>query len=101
MSAAGWCRWDGSTLELRIRTLPRARVSVIVGPHGDSLLVRIAAPPVDGKANRALTALLAGEFGAPRGNIEIRRGQFSRDKLVRIQRAGRIPAGLRELLVIA
>jgi uncharacterized protein (TIGR00251 family) len=101
LSGPGWYRWDGATLELRIRAQPRARASAIVGPHGDSLRVRIAAPPVDGKANRALAALLAEEFGAPRGGIEIRRGQAARDKLVRIQSPGRIPAGLRELLVIA
>lgn len=100
MSSPAWYRWDGSTLVLRIRAQPRARASAIVGPHGDSLRVRIAAPPVDGKANQTLTDLLAKEFGTPRNSVEVRRGLGGRDKLVQIHSPTRVPAGLQGLLAI-
>ncbi len=101
MSVPGWYRWHGTVLELRIRAQPRARTSALVGPHGDSLRVRIAAPPVDGKANQVLIALLAREFGVARSRVEIRHGQVGRGKLVRIESPGRIPASLEHLLTIA
>lgn len=101
MSAPGWSRRHGTVLELHIRAQAAARTSVLVGPYGDSLRVRIAAPPVDGKANQALVALLAREFGVARSRVEIRRGQVGRDKLVRIESPGRIPASLEHLLTIA
>ena len=47
---------------------------------------RLAAPPVDGKANEALIALLSKEFGVPKRNIEIIKGMTSKQKVVVIDR---------------
>ena len=71
---------------LSVRVIPRSSKSRIDGRRGDALLVRLAAPPVDGVANEALIDLLAREFQRPKRDISILSGQTSRDK--RIQIAG-------------
>jgi uncharacterized protein (TIGR00251 family) len=71
-------------LTLHILVQPRASRSEIVGPHGDALKVRLAAPPVDGAANEELVRLLAREYGVPRGAVEIVSGLSSRRKTVRV-----------------
>jgi uncharacterized protein (TIGR00251 family) len=46
--------------------------------------VRVAAPPIEGRANKALCKLLAKAGGVPRTSVEIVHGEGSRDKLVRL-----------------
>jgi uncharacterized protein (TIGR00251 family) len=83
-----------------VRVVPRAGRTRVAGTRGDALVVRLAAPPVDGAANDALIAALAELFGRPRRDIEIVSGLSSRDKRVRISglsaadAAGRIDAAL-------
>ena len=50
-----------------------------------ALLVRLAAPPVEGAANDALIAFLAERLGCPRRHVTIAAGELSRDKRVRIE----------------
>lgn len=50
----------------------------------EALLVRVTAPPVDGKANAALCRLLADQLGVPRTAVAVVRGSSARDKLVRV-----------------
>jgi uncharacterized protein (TIGR00251 family) len=52
---------------------------------GGVLRVRVTAPPADGKANAALTKLLAEFLEVPRGEIKIVRGTTSRNKLVEVE----------------
>ncbi len=72
-------------VRIKIRVQPRARRSAIDGVHGDALKVRVAAPPVDGKANAAVVAVLARELGVARSAVSITLGEGSRDKVVAIQ----------------
>jgi uncharacterized protein len=74
---------DGVVLTLHIQ--PGAKKTEIVGLHGDALKIRLAAPPVDGKANAALLAFLARKVGAGRTALELVSGQTSRTKRVRIE----------------
>lgn len=53
--------------------------------RGDAILVRLAAPPVDGAANDALIAFLAETLGVPRRSVAIVSGETSRDKRVEIE----------------
>jgi uncharacterized protein (TIGR00251 family) len=73
-----------SGISFRVRVVPRAGRTVIAGERGDALLVRLAAAPVEGAANEALVATLAGILGCPRRDIVIASGERSRDKVVRI-----------------
>lgn len=53
--------------------------------HGERVKLRLAAPPVEGKANAALIEFLAGYFGVPRRNVTIVSGVKSRSKRVAIE----------------
>ena len=66
--------------QLAVRAVPRAGRTSIAGERGGALLVRLAAPPVEGAANDALVALLAELLGVPRRAVSIMAGQRSRDK---------------------
>jgi uncharacterized protein (TIGR00251 family) len=52
--------------------------------RGDAILIRLAAPPVEGAANAALIAFLSEALDLPRRNIAVIGGEKSRDKRVRI-----------------
>ena len=86
---------DESAL-LRVRVQPRARRDEVVGDRAGAVVIRLAAPPVDGKANAALCAFVAKAAGVPRSRVEIVRGATSRDKVVRV--AGVAEADLRRAL---
>ena len=72
------------TTDLAVTAAPRASRSEIVGLHGDRLKVRLAAPPVDGAANKELEKLLAKALDVPRSSVEVVRGLSGRSKTVRI-----------------
>jgi uncharacterized protein (TIGR00251 family) len=81
---------------VRVRLQPRARREEIAGERAGALLVRVTAPPVDGRANAALCRLLAKAAGLPPTSAEVVRGASSRDKLVRLEgvSAADVPARL-------
>jgi uncharacterized protein (TIGR00251 family) len=74
---------DGAVV-LDISVVPGAKRTELIGLHDGALRVRLAAPPVDGKANDALVAWLADELGVQRRCMELVRGMTSRRKQVRI-----------------
>ena len=84
MAEPGWLRRTAAGWTLAVRVQPGAKRSEVAGPHGDRLKIRIAAPALDGRANDALVAFLAGELGVARGRIAVARGERSRDKLVAV-----------------
>ena len=71
--------------EIAVRVIPRAPRTRVDGTRGGALLIRLAAPPVDGAANDALIAFFAEALALPRRNISIVSGDKSRDKRVRIE----------------
>ena len=72
----------GARTSLRLRIVPGAPRSGIVGRHADGWKVRVAAAPEAGRANEALLRLLARTLGLPRRDLELTRGRASRDKVV-------------------
>ena len=70
---------------LRVRLTPRAASSQIDGWDGDLLRVRVAAPPVEGKANRALLRLLARALDVPPSRLRLVKGQTSREKVIAVE----------------
>lgn len=69
---------------LRVRVQPRASRDAIAGWRGDALAVRVTAPPVEGAANAAVTALLARALAVAPSAVTVARGARGRDKLVRV-----------------
>ena len=70
------------TLSLHVQ--PGAKRTEFAGQHGERLKIRLAAPPVDGKANAALIEFLAEHYAVPRKNVSIEAGLSSRQKRVAI-----------------
>jgi uncharacterized protein (TIGR00251 family) len=70
---------------LRIHVQPGAGRSAVVGRHGDALKVRVAAPPVEGRANEATRSLLAEALAVPEADVELTSGQSSRAKRFRLR----------------
>jgi len=64
--------------------IPRAPRSRVDGERGGAILIRLAAPPVEGAANAALVAFLATALDLPQRNVTIVSGEKSRDKRVQI-----------------
>jgi uncharacterized protein (TIGR00251 family) len=83
---------SGGSSTLLVRVIPRAGRTALAGKRGDALLVRIAAPPVEGAANDALIDLLSGLLGHPRRAISLVSGSRARDKRLHID--GLSPAEL-------
>jgi uncharacterized protein (TIGR00251 family) len=75
------------SLIFAVRIAPRASRSEIAGEYNGALRVRIAAPPVEGAANRELIRLLAKTFKLPQKAIDIVSGAGSKNKVVRIRGA--------------
>ena len=86
-----WRREDGTALVLTLHVQPGAKRTAVDGTHGDALKVRLAAPPVDGKANAELMRFMADAFGVPLRNVGLVRGETSRQKVVRVDAPTRRP----------
>jgi len=69
---------------IAIKAVPGAKRTEVVGPLGERLKVRIAAPPEDGKANKAICALLAKELGVRVADVTIVRGHSTAEKTARV-----------------
>lgn len=69
---------------LEVKAVPGAPRSEVCGWMGTQLKVKVQAPPVEGKANEALVRFLAEELDLPRRNVELLRGDTSRQKVLRI-----------------
>jgi uncharacterized protein (TIGR00251 family) len=74
----------GATV-LRIKVKPRARDSSLVQETDGTWTARVKSPPVDGKANAELIALVAGHFRCPKSAVTIKSGASGRIKLVKIE----------------
>ncbi len=68
-----------------MRVQPRARRQEIVGWRDGVLLIRVTAPPLQGRANAAVCRLLADELGVARSAVTVLAGARGRDKRLRVQ----------------
>ncbi len=71
-------------LTLQVKVKPNARVSLLAQAPDGTWLAQLKSPPVDGKANEELIALLARHFGCRKAQVSIKSGASGRMKLVRI-----------------
>jgi uncharacterized protein len=74
-----------TTTKVSVRLQASARRDELLGIREGVLLVRVAAPALEGRANRALCRLLAKRLGVAPSSVTIVRGQHSRDKLVQVE----------------
>ena len=79
-----WYRRNGDVLTLTLHVQPGAKRTEVAGLHGMALKIRLAAPPVEGRANEALLKFIAESFGVPLRQVELKQGGQSRHKVVAI-----------------
>jgi hypothetical protein len=81
---SGWYRRQGEVLTLTLHIQPGAKRSEVAGLHGDALKIRLAAPPIEGRANEALLKFVAELCGVPPRQVELKQGAQSRHKVVAV-----------------
>jgi uncharacterized protein (TIGR00251 family) len=79
-----WYRRNGEVLTLTLHVQPGAKRTDVAGLHGEALKIRLAAPPIEGRANEALLKFIANAFDVPLRQVELRQGGQSRHKVVAI-----------------
>ena len=72
---------------IKLRIQPRASRDEVAGIHGDSLKVKLTAPPVEGEANKALVSFLSKLFGIKKSSFRIASGEKSRTKRILVEGA--------------
>ncbi|MFT3848937.1 MAG: DUF167 domain-containing protein [Propionivibrio sp.] len=82
-----WLRENGGRTTLTLHIQPGAKRTEVAGTHGDALKIRLAAPPVDGKANAALIEFVADRLGLVKTAVSLKSGQTSRRKILEITAA--------------
>ena len=81
---AVWLRPGAGCATLTLHIQPGAKKTEVAGVHGDALKIRLAAPPVDGKANAALIAFVADRLGLAKSAVCLKSGQSSRRKVLEV-----------------
>jgi uncharacterized protein len=79
----------GESALITVRVQPRAKRDEVAGERAGAVVIRLKAPPVDGKANAALIAFIAERAHVPRSHVEIVRGATAREKVVRVSGVAR------------
>jgi len=73
-------QWQGDDLIIQIYVQPNASKNEFCAVHGDTIKVRITAPPVDGKANQQLIQFLSKSFKVSKSQVQLLSGETSRQK---------------------
>jgi uncharacterized protein len=79
-----WARRVGDGWMLAVHVQPGAKTTAFAGLHGEDLKIRIAAPPVEGRANALLEEFIARALGVPRRCVSVVKGATSRRKTVHV-----------------
>lgn len=79
-----WYRRNGDVITLTLHVQPGAKRTDVAGLHGDALKIRLAAPPIEGRANEALLKFIAESFGVSVRQVELKQGGQSRHKVVAV-----------------
>ena len=81
---------------IRVRVIPNAKHSEVMGRVGSIVRVRVAAAAVDGQANEELTEFLSEFFGVKERFVSILRGEKGKEKTIQIE--GRPEHELEEIM---
>ena len=82
-----WLRVGDGKITLTLHIQPGAKKTEVAGLYGDALKIRLAAPPVDGKANAALIGFVAGRLDVAKSAVTLKSGQTSRRKVLEVSAA--------------
>jgi uncharacterized protein (TIGR00251 family) len=88
MTSGAWVRATPDGVVILVKVIPRAGATKFAGLRDGRLLIRLAAPPVDGAANDELIALLSKALGVPARGIAVISGAHSRTKQIAIAGVG-------------
>ncbi len=81
---AVWYSSNNDSITLSLHVQPGAKQTTVAGLHGEALKIRLAAPPIEGRANEALLRFIADFFQVPLRNVELVKGEQSRQKRVAV-----------------
>jgi uncharacterized protein (TIGR00251 family) len=73
---------------VRLRIIPNARKTEVVGLHGEAIKLKVASPAMEGKANASILEFVAGKAGTPLRAAVLVAGGKSRDKVIRVEGMG-------------
>ena len=87
---------EAASVKLRVRVTPNARISEVIAWEDDMqvgriLRIRVAAPPVEGKANEELRNFLAKALNLPKSKVLLEKGGSSRIKSFEIPEGTKLP----------
>ncbi len=86
-----WYRQQADTLVLTLHVQPGAKKTQVIGLHGDALKIKLAAPPIEGRANETLRRFIADTFKVSLRHVEFKQGEQSRHKVLWVQGKGLDP----------
>jgi uncharacterized protein (TIGR00251 family) len=92
-------QWQDGDLILTCHLQPKASKDEFVGEYGEAIKIRIKAAPIEGKANAALIAFLAKQFGVSKRDVELISGESNKHKRVRVSQPKKIPEALAAVLL--
>lgn len=81
---SSWYRYNNDKLILNLYIQPGAKCTQVVGLHGEALKIKLASPPMDGRANAALLQFIATQLNTPLRQIKLLRGEKSRHKTIEV-----------------
>ena len=92
--------WREGHIVLPVRVTPNARKTEVLGWEENTLKIKLAAPPVDGKANKALCAFMADWLDIPKRDISLISGDTSRIKRLKIAVTEKQYAVIQQVLAV-
>ena len=84
MAMTDWMEEREGCVMVRVLVVPRASRTRILGVHDGRLKIQLAAPPVDGQANKLLIKFMADELGVAKAQLDVVAGATSKRKTVRV-----------------
>jgi hypothetical protein len=97
--AAGAIRTTRHGVSLALTVVPRSSRDEVTGLAGETIRIRLTAPPVEGRANEALLSFLVRQLDVPHSALRITAGSTSRHKTVAVD--GLTPDEVRQRLLPA
>jgi uncharacterized protein (TIGR00251 family) len=79
-----WCSPLPGGVRVAVQIQPNAKRTEVVGLLDDALKIKLAAQPIEGKANEALVKWLAGALGVSRSAVTLTHGQTNKKKLLEV-----------------